>query len=159
MSLGGICVLDWQYEMGLSKFQAGRLSQLVIVLPQWDRISMIEPPGCAVISAYYHLSLYVSHLPVTGMCSLLWPFAFGLLFVSFICTLGVLCVLLFCMPGAFFTSFSLHLPFSEPFYFFLSPLHALSFFYIKKPPLYSQCMGKNVGKESYHGLAQLKVLK
>ena len=69
MSLGGICVLDWQYEMGLGKFQAGRLSQLVIVLLRWGRISMMGPPGCVVISASHHLSLSVSHLPIAGMCS------------------------------------------------------------------------------------------
>lgn len=49
ISLRDICVLDWQYEMWLSKFQTGCLSQLVIVLLRWDWVSLMEPPGYLLI--------------------------------------------------------------------------------------------------------------
>lgn len=104
--------------MGLSKFQAGKLSQLVIVLLRWGRISMMGPPGCVVISASHHLSLSVSHLSITGMYSLPLSLAFSLQPSASSCTLGVLLVLLFCSCACS--------PFLPPSYLHVCPSVLLS---------------------------------
>jgi len=125
ISQGDMCVLDWQTdEIELSKSPTGSLSQLVIVLLLWGRISMMGPLRSVVI---HHVSLCLLNRVVA---SSLLSFSVCLL----ICTFAPLLFLRYIYVFALFFTFSDLLP------VLLLPTHTLSYWILFlpcRPPLIS----------------------
>lgn len=169
ISLGDICVLDWQYEMGLSKFQTGSLSHLVVLLLRWARIGMMGPPGCEVMNASHHLSLSLSNLPVAALRPSLSSLAFGLCLLhlhsySSSCPLAPFMCLLRLFASSYLLSvllFLLSLFLLESSTQPVAPLSSLlNQTGIQTPAELPVGGRETLGKlqESYHGWTQLNVL-